>query len=63
MNRFELILALNDSLSRMKGFDCGYTTDNKNQMIVNYKEKRYVLSLKEVENPSEDIFDDIDKYL
>lgn len=63
MNNFELIMALNDTLSRIKGFDCGYTTDNKNEMIIDYNGKRCVMSLKEVENPSEDIFDDIDKYL
>ena len=63
MSNFRLILALNDILSKMKDFDCGYTTDNKNQMIVDFKGNRYVLSLTEVVNPSEDIFDDIDKYL
>ena len=48
----------------VKGFTVGYSlTDDK--MLIEYEGKRYVAEFREIENPAEDIIDDMKriKYL
>lgn len=59
----ELILKIQDNLERLKGFNCGSIPENLREMIVEYEGRRFILSIREIVNPSEDIFDDMDKCL
>lgn len=59
----ELIVGLQDILERVKGFTCGSSSKDTDHMIINHNNKRYLISIKEIENPNEDMFKDIDKYL
>lgn len=59
----KLILTMQNILSKMKGFDCGNTTANNKQMIVELDGERFLISIDKIENPSEHIFEDIEKYL
>jgi hypothetical protein len=45
----------------VKGFAASYSTKTMHQgkMLIEYDCKRYVLEVREIKNPSEDIFDDI----
>lgn len=57
-----IILDLHKSLNMLKGFNASYSTKTSHQgkMLIEHQGKRYVLELREIKNPSEDIFDDID---
>ena len=59
----KLIMELQKVFSMIKGFDAGYTTGNKNAFILNYEDRRYKVTLCEIENPSENMMDDIKEYL
>lgn len=59
----ELILGLQGILDRIKGFTCGSSSKSRDKMIIDYNNKRYLISIEEIENPNEDIFKDIDLYL
>jgi len=45
---FELIHKLYTILNQLKGFEAGYSTDNFETMIVNYKGKNYKITIKEL---------------
>ena len=60
---FEVIQKIQSILNIVKGFMVGTTSSNHKECIIDYKGKRFVVSFKEIENPNEDIFEDIDKYL
>lgn len=59
----EIIIKLHEILNMLKGFSAGYNTDTMSQgrMLVEYNGKRYCLELREIEHPSENVFDDIRK--
>lgn len=59
----EIIIRLHEILNLLKGFSAGYGSDSLSQgkMLVEYNGKRYCLELREIEHPSEDVFDDIRK--
>lgn len=59
----ELIFGLQGILDRIKDFTCGSSSKSKDKMIIDYKNRRYVISIEEIKNPNEDIFKDIDLYL
>lgn len=61
MSMLEIIRKIANILEQMKGFDTGYTTGVKDKMLLDYEGKRYILSIKEIEEPSEDMSDDLDK--
>ena len=45
-------------MNNIKGFTVGYSTTDK-KMMFEYNGKRYVAEFREIENPSEDIADDM----
>jgi hypothetical protein len=55
------IIKLHEVLNLLKGFEAGYGSDSLSQgkMLIEYEGKRFVLELREIPNPSENIFDDI----
>lgn len=59
----KIIKALHQVLNLMKDFTAEYSTKNmdKGLMIVEYEGKRYALKVVEIENPSENAADDIDR--
>ena len=44
----ELIIKLHTVLNLIKDFDAGYSTDQKDQMMIDYKGKRYMITLAEL---------------
>ena len=59
----KIIKALHQVLNLMKDFTAEYSTKNmdKGFMIVEYEGNRYALKVVEIENPSENAVDDIDR--
>ena len=57
----KVIHALFNALNMLKGFDAGINgkTIRDDKMLIEYNGKRYFVQLTEIQNPSEDIFDDI----
>ena len=47
----------------IEGFEVGHTSRVANKLIIDYKDKRYVVVLKEIENPSNHMLEDMDTYL
>lgn len=58
-----LVQKLHNILNLVKDFEAGYSSDTaeNGKMLIIYKGKRYFLKLQEVDNPSDSVFDDIDK--
>ena len=56
---FDLIHELYTILNKIKGFKAGYSSSVDNRIIIDYKTKRYIITLDEIENPSSDMTDDI----
>lgn len=54
---------LYEVLNMIKGFEVDYTSRVANKLIIDYKDKRYVVVLKEIENPSNHMLEDMDTYL
>lgn len=59
----KVLNAISEALGMIKGFDTGTTSRIDNRMIIDYKGERYVASLTKIENPDENIFEDIDRFL
>ena len=59
----ELILGLQGILDRIKGFTCGTYSRSEDKMIIDYQDKRYLISVKEIKEPHNDMIKDIYKYL
>lgn len=57
----ELVIKLFEILNLIKGFTAGYSTRTMcdGKMLIVYNGKRYVLELREIEYPSEDISEDL----
>ena len=58
----ELIGKLHEVLNLIKDFSAGYSTRNmdKGLMMIEYKGKRYAVKVREIKNPSENPFTDVD---
>ena len=56
-----LIQKLHQILNLCKGFETGYSSGDKNHMLIIYEGKRYAVKIAEIENPSEDAFEDISR--
>lgn len=54
---------LSKILNMVKNFEVGYNSSAKDKLIVDHEGKRYIVSFKEIENPSENMLDDIKLYL
>lgn len=59
----ELITKIHQVLSLVKDFRVGYSTKSIDDgyMLIEYKGKRYAVKVAEISNPSENIFDDMDR--
>lgn len=57
----DIILQLHTVLNMCKGFEAGYSSASlgNGKMLVVYEDKRYVLELREITNPSENVMDDL----
>lgn len=55
----ELIQKLHQILNLCKGFLTGYSGGDEHHMLIEYEGKRYAVKIVEIENPSEDAFEDI----
>lgn len=55
--------AMFKALSMIKGFDPGMSSSSSTHLIVDYDSKRYLVVAHEIENPEEDMFKDIKKYI
>lgn len=62
MSNLKVIHTLSDNLNRLKGFEAGYTTGNKSEMLFSFEGKVYKLSLESLPETSLEM-DHIDKYL
>lgn len=63
MDMRAIIIKLNAVLNFIKGFTAGYSTETfkDGYMLITYEGKRYAVKITEIENPSENAFDDIRK--
>lgn len=61
MDMRAIITKLNEVLNLIKGFTAGYGSDTfrDGYMLLTYEGKRYAVKITEIENPSENTFDDI----
>lgn len=59
----EIIARLHAVLNMIKDFSAGYSTKNAGDgyMLIQRKGKRYAVKITEIENPSENVVDDIDR--
>lgn len=58
-----VIQKIHEVLNLIKDFQTGYSskTVSDGYMLISYKDKRYAAKLVEIENPSENPFDDLDR--
>lgn len=58
-----VIQKIHEVLNLIKDFQTGYSSKNASDgyMMITYKDKRYAVKLVEIENPSENPFDDLDR--
>lgn len=58
-----LIYKIHEVLNLVKGFEVGYSnkTAKDGKYLVEYCGERYFVKMEKVENPSANIFDDIDR--
>lgn len=63
MDAREIITKLHEVLNMIKGFTAGYSsaTFEDGYMMIEYNGKRYVVKLTEIQNPSENPVDDLDR--
>jgi len=59
----KIIIAVERALNMIKGFEVGYTTRVDNKIMMDYESSRYLVTFTKIENPSEDMADDIDKFI
>ena len=59
----ELIHKMHEVLNLVKGFEVGYDskTAKEGKYLIEYCGERYFAKMEKVENPSANIFDDIDR--
>lgn len=59
----ELIFDIHTILNYIKDFVAGYSTRSSDQMMIDYKGKRYMLTFEELcDAEDEDMFETMDKY-
>ena len=55
--------ALYNALNFIKNYEPGMTSRSKSQIIVDYYGDRYLITATKIEEPDENMFKDIDKYI
>ena len=59
----KLIIEIHTILNFIKDFDVGYSTASNDQMMIDYKGKRYMATFEELcDVEDEDMFKTLDKY-
>lgn len=59
----ELIIDMHTILNLVKGFNAGHSSRSSDQMMVDYKGKRYMVTFEELcDTDEEDMFETMDKY-
>lgn len=58
-----MIIKLCQMLDMLKGISTGWSSKCDNSIIMDFDGKRYLVDFTEIKIPSEDIFEDINKYL
>ena len=59
----ELIIEIHRVLNLIKGFIVGYSTSSSNQMMIDYKGKRYMVTFEELcDVEDEDMFKTMNRY-
>lgn len=59
----ELIINMHTVLNYMKDFDAGYSSNSSNQMMIDYKGKRYMVTFEELCSvEDEDMFKTMNRY-
>lgn len=58
-----MIYELSMMLDTLKGVRTGTSSKSNNKLVMDFNNKRYIVHLKEIENPNEDVFEDIEEYL
>lgn len=59
----ELIINIHRILNFVKDFEAGYSTSSSDQMMIDYKGKRYMLTFEELCNiEDEDMFKTMNRY-
>jgi hypothetical protein len=58
-----VIIAVERVLNMIKGFEVGYTSRVDNKIMMDFEGSRYVVTFRKLENPSESMIDDIDRFL
>lgn len=59
----EIIMDLHSKLNQFKGYEAGYSSRCDDSMIIDKDGKRYLITIEEIEKPSEEMLDDIKRYL
>ena len=49
---------IHEIMNNIKGFTVGFSTEEK-KMLIEFEGKRYVAEFREIENPAENIIDDM----
>ena len=60
---FKLIHELYTILNKIKGFKMGYNSSVDNRAVIDYKTKRYIVTFDEIEDPSSDMAEDINRFV
>ena len=58
-----IIVAVEQALNMIKGFNVGYTTRVGNKLMMDYEGSRYLITFTKIEKPSENMEDDIDRFI
>lgn len=59
----DLIIRLHEIINLIKDFTAGYGSEtlSDGKMLIEYKGKRYAVKIEEIQNPSENVFKDIQR--
>lgn len=61
MNNFKLELA--DKINMLKGYECSHSSNCKDKIIIDNDGRRFVITIKEIQEPDEDMLREINTYL
>ena len=53
-----MLWKIHEIMNNIKGFTTGFSISDK-KMLIEFNGKRYVAEIREIENPAEDIMDDM----
>jgi hypothetical protein len=59
----KMIRRISSILGEMRDIETGTASSNDTQMLLDYEDKRFIVTFTEIDNPNEDMFKDIEWYL